>query len=512
MEIKNHSNISVSFPRREWIKKMALFGIVLSTVPSNLFAIGKRNKNKWLLATVTNKNKNSLPINKSIPFDWNYVEIPIGGESLKLNWPINLNQIKVKNLYLRITSATDIREEVEVSVVLAKSKIQIAKIKMDFGHYFQPFQILIPPEFKQQVFSEGVFLTKTKGKQPLWIFIGNDNKTPEILCPHLLLANSFDNHNQWKKRLLSLDSIQTFGWMEGCVLDGIYDTIKKDREASNVFISHLNKYFDQSNFIYEGYNNVRLENKINNVESLLPFAMLAKANSNHPAIKTVIDFCINHADISGNIADTINGKNAVKTEECYTVSYPLAMLSKLYNRPELMHLSIVTLKYRFQFLARESQIHQRMIVPDEKYFSNWGRGIVWLLLGSVKTIPLLPESEDKEWLKNELVKTANLVLNLQQENGLWYCFINDPKTGIETSGSVGIAAALAYGYSKGLLDKKSKIAAQKTYLGLRPYFTADGLLTVTSQVNKGGEVLQREGFRVISNYTLGFLGVLESAI
>ena len=373
MEIKNHSNSSVSFPRRQWIKKMALFGIGLSTVPSNLFAIGNRNKNKWLLATVTYKNSNPLPINKSIPFDWNYAEIPADGERLKLNWSIDLNQIKMKNLYMRITSATDIREEVEVSVVLAKSRKQISTIKMDFGHYFQPFQLSIPPEFRHQVFSEGVFLTKTKGEQPLWIFIGNDNKTPEILSPHLLLANSFENHNQWKKRLLSLDSIQTFGWMEGCVLDGIYDTIKTNSEASNVFITHLNKYFDQSNFMYEGYNNERLENKINSVESLLPFAMLAKANSNHPAIKTAIEYCIFQADENGNITDEKNGKKVAKTEECYTVSYPLALLSKQYNRPELMNLSIATLKYRFQFLENESQIFQRMIIPKDKYFSNWGR-------------------------------------------------------------------------------------------------------------------------------------------
>jgi len=512
LEITPFSKEIATDPRREWIKKMVLFGIVLSAVPSNLFAIGKKKKNQWLIATVSNKNNNPLPINKSIPFDWNYAEIPSDGEGLKLTWSINEKDLVVKNLYLRISSATDIREEVEVSVKLANTNIQIAKFKMDFAHYFQPFQILIQPEYQPQIFSEGVFLTKTIGEKPLWILIGNDNKTPTILSPHLFLSNSFKEHNQWKKRLLSLDSIQTFGWMEGCVLDGIYDCLKKDGESSEVFITHLNKYFDQSNFFYEDYNNERLENKINNVESLLPFAMLAKANPNHLSIKTAIDYCIYQADENGNITDEKNGKKVAKTEECYTVSYPLAMLSKLYNRPDLMNFAIATLKYRFEFLESESQIYQRMIIPKDKYFSNWGRGIVWLLLGSVKTIPLIPEGEDKEWLKNELIKTVNLVLSLQQENGLWYCFINDPKTGIETSGSAGIAAALAYGYSKGLLDKKSKIAAQKTYLGLSNYLTADGLLTATSQVNKGGEELQREGFRVISNYTLGFLGILESAI
>lgn len=491
---------------------MAIFCIVSSAVPSNLFAVPKKKKKQWLLARVSNKNKNRLPINKSIPLDWNYAEIPADGEGLKLSWDSNNNDFESKNLFLRITSATDVREEVEIRIVLVNSGEQIAKFKMDFAHYFQTFQFLIQPEYQQKVFSEGVFLIKTKGEKPLWIYAGDDDKTPEILLPHLLLTNNFNTHNQWKKRLLSLDSIQTFGWMEGCVLDGIYDSINKDREASNVFIAHLNKYFDQKNFCYEGYNNERINNTINNVESLLPFAMLAKANPDHPAIQNAIDFCITNADESGNITDEKNGKRIAKTEECYTVCYPLSMLSAQYNRPELMSLSIATLKYRYQNLESENQVFQQMIFPMDKLFANWGRGIVWLLLGSVKTIPLLPDGEDKEWLKNKLKKTVEMVLKLQQDNGLWYCFIDDSKTGIETSSSAGIAAALAYGYKNGLLDKKSKIAAQKAWEGLLPYFTADGLLTGTSQVNKGGEGLQRDGFRVISNYTLGFLGIFESAI
>jgi unsaturated rhamnogalacturonyl hydrolase len=511
LEINHLRNQFDSITRREWIKKVTAFGIGLSVVPSILFANGKKRRNQWLVSSVSNNNTPPLPKNKSIPFDWNYAEIPSKGEGLKFSWSINIKDYEIKNLYLRITSGTDIREEVEVSVLLAKSKIVLAKLKMDYAHYFQPFQFLIPPEFQNQVLSEGVLLTKSKGENPVWIFIGNDNKTPDVLSPHLFLANDFKDHNQWKKRLLSTDSIQTFGWMEGCVLDGIYDCLKKDPGSSSVFIAHLNQYFDKTNFFYEAYNNERALNTINNVESLLPFAMLAKANPKHPAIDTAIAYCIKNADEKGNITDEKNGKKVAKTEECYTVSYPLAMLSRQFNRPDLMKLAIATLQYRYQFLESESQVFQRMVIPKDKFFSNWGRGIVWLLLGSVKTIPLLPEGEEKEELKNKLKRTVELVLSLQQENGLWFCFINDPKTGIETSGSAGIAAALAFGYKNGLLDKKSKQAAQKAREGLIPFLTADGLLTATSQVNKGGEVLQREGFRVISNYTLGFLGILEAA-
>lgn len=48
--------------------------------------------------------------------------------------------------------------------------------------------------------------------------------------------------------------------------------------------------------------------------------------------------------------------------------------------------------------------------------------------------------------------------------------------------------------------------------GLKKYYTPDGYLTGTAQVNKGGTELQREGFRVISPYTLGFIGILEASL
>jgi unsaturated rhamnogalacturonyl hydrolase len=62
------------------------------------------------------------------------------------------------------------------------------------------------------------------------------------------------------------------------------------------------------------------------------------------------------------------------------------------------------------------------------------------------------------------------------------------------------------------LPEKYKIAAQKCQKGLLTYLTPDGFLTGSAQVNKGGESLQRNGFRVISPYTLGFLGIMEDGL
>lgn len=65
------------------------------------------------------------------------------------------------------------------------------------------------------------------------------------------------------------------------------------------------------------------------------------------------------------------------------------------------------------------------------------------------------------------------------------------------------------GIRNGMLPKTLQKAADKSWSGLQTYLTPDGFLKGSAQVNKGGETLQRSGFRVISPYTLGFLGMIN---
>jgi len=500
----------VNLQRRNCLKTITLSSVALLLFQEKVFSFPNPKLPKWLLAKIINPNS-AIPIDKTIPFDWSFTEIPSNDNGLKLIWQ---EQPKLsKSIHFRITSATDIREEVLVGVFLSNSGKLISNLEMSFAHYMQPFELKIPQEDVEDVFKNGIYLKKVKGNSPLWIFADcSEPKTPPVFCPHLVDFDSFQSGAEWKNRLLSNDSLQTFGWMEGCVLDGIYDLAKNNFKARNVFKDHLKHYFSATDFYYEGYNNQKVINAVNNVESLLPFAMLATLNPSHPAIQTAINFCVAQANENGVVADIEGNKRKIKTEECYTVSYPLALLSTIYKRTDLMNLAIATLKERFALLTEPNAIYQRKINSDNPLFENWSRGVCWLLLGSVKTIVLLPECEDKTILIKELHSAVNFVQSHQQENGLWYCFLDDSASGIETSGSVGIAAALAFGYRNGLLDIASKKASKKAINGLKSYFTPDGFLKGTAQVNKGGEALQRNGFRVISPYTLGLYGILEASI
>ena len=240
----------------------------------------------------------------------------------------------------------------------------------------------------------------------------------------------------------------------------------------------------------------------------MPFAILAQTNPSHPLLKTAIEFCEAHANAEGVIADGTGNNRMVKTEECYTVSYPLAVLAKTLNRPDLAQLALKTLQSRISVIEKGNSIYQRGTEQGELYFENWSRGVAWYLLGLVKTIVHLPENVEKESLIISFQKSVEKVIAYQQSNGLWFNFFHQPETGFETSGTAGIAAALTYGFQHGLLNEKAKTAAIKAQIGLLPYLTPDGYLTGTAQVNKGGDALQQNGFRIISPYTLGFFAHL----
>lgn len=468
----------------------------------------KNDAYRYLLAKVT-CGEAILPYDKYIAFDWAFSEISADNNAIKLSWNQAIPN-KTESARLCITSATDVREELILEVRTAISGKKIAEWDLRFAALMQPFDLSIPSEDLKAVFTEGITIKMIKGTKPFWFFTGNSSSksAPKAYLPHLLVYGENTKKDAWKDRLLSLESLQTFGWQQGIVWDGLLELSKHSAQAKTVLTRQLELYFAHDSLVYCNLNNVKTVEKIHTVESILPFAILAQTNPTHPLLKTAIEFCKVHANAEGIIADGTGNNRMLKTEECYTVSYPLAVLAKKLNRPDLAKLAIKTLQSRVSILEKGNSIYQRGTEQGELYFENWSRGVAWYLLGLVKTLVHLPESAEKESLKISLQKSVEKVLVYQQPNGLWFNFFHEPKTGLETSGTAGIAAALTYGFQNGLLNEKHKTAAIKAQIGLLPYLMPDGYLTGTAQVNKGGDALQQNRFRVISPYTLGFFAHL----
>jgi len=490
--------------RREMLKATTMLA---STITIANWAI--RKQYRYELANISGGDA-IIPNGKYISFDWSFSEISNQNKGIKLSWN-NLDIKSKDSARLRITSATDVREALVLEVRSAISNRKIADWNLQFAAYMQPFDLEIPRENVEEVLSEGIFLTIKKGTKPFWIFTNKNSQkfTPNAYLPHLLIHNSVDK-NAWEDRFLSLDSVQTFGWQQGIVWDGLFEMSKNSAKARQVLAQQMDLYFGNDTLIYAKYNNEKETNKINGVESILPFAILAQTNPKHPMLKSAIEFCEAHANKEGVIADGKGNNRLLKTEECYTISYPLAVMAKTFNRPDLADLAIETLKSRIRLLEKGDIIYQRGTEQGELFFENWSRGVAWYLLGVAKSLVYLPESKETGEIKISFQKSVEKVIKLQQSNGLWYNFFHQPETGLETSGTAGIAAALNYGFQHGLLNENAKKAANKARAGLNAYFTPDGYLTGTAQVNKaeGGNDLQRNGFRIISPYTLGLVAHL----
>ena len=256
--------------------------------------------------------------------------------------------------------ALDDQEVKRIALIVPQSQRQIGTFDIRYAFTTQIFELVLTPEDTQTVISEGVELRMEQGSTPLYIFSGSSETVdlPGPYRPHLMLSENTDPLEQFKKRMLSLDSITLFGWMEGCVLDGIYDlqALVPREKAQEVARRHLDLFFDETNNLrYENFHNEPVDKDITTVEATLPFAVLAKLNPQHPVMNQVVAYWKSHTDGRGAIKDG----DLLTTEGCYTVAYPLAVAGERLQRLDLDEQALAQLIYRKNMLVDPYSIYQR---------------------------------------------------------------------------------------------------------------------------------------------------------
>ncbi|WP_194975887.1 glycoside hydrolase family 88 protein [Aquiflexum lacus] len=172
---------------------------------------------------------------------------------------------------------------------------------------------------------------------------------------------------------------------------------------------------------------------------------------------------------------------------------------------------------RKEFLSETNGIYQRSTANRQKSYGNWGRGVAWYLLGIVKTLREFENTDfgdlnELEEIWKDFLKQAGFVLGLQNEKGLFYSYIDIPETGVDTSATAGITAAFAWGFCMEILIEEFVKAASLAYHALQEYISEDGFLRSVSQINRGGEELQKGGYRVISQFGMGLVAQLYAGL
>uniref|UniRef100_UPI0035938631 glycoside hydrolase family 88 protein n=1 Tax=Aquiflexum sp. TaxID=1872584 RepID=UPI0035938631 len=93
-------------------------------------------------------------------------------------------------------------------------------------------------------------------------------------------------------------------------------------------------------------------------------------------------------------------------------------------------------------------------------------------------------------------------------------FADRSETIKESSGTAGIAAAMAIGVRRGWLGPEAEVSAMKAFEGLKTRLTPDGFIIGTSPSNKhqGGEVFQAESQGIIGKWTMGLFAQLAAEL
>ncbi len=482
--------------------------------------INKFSPNAFYYVTASSVEASKLPIPSSMrtPFEWNW--FGVHNEAVVLKFKKDSKQKAMPALF-RISTAIDVREKKLVEVYLPLSNKKLGVLDIRYSPVFQPFELALSANDVEAVFAEGLALKQIKGDSPLWLFTekDNDNTSNQALMPHLLFyKNQTKPIEAFFTNFLSLNSVQTFGWMEGCVLDGLMDLNKRypEKKITAQIDAHLNLYFDnQKNLFYEGPYSKPYKNEFYGIEALLPFAAIAQRDTKHPLLSKVADYCLSKKDSNGLIID-----RDTTTEGCYTIAYPLASIAVALQQKELAASAIQQLLIRKNLLVKDEKIHQKMDENKQLSFANWARGVSWYLLGLVRTLSLLDENpalcvgleNEISILKQEFTRAADWAIQYQNSANLWFCFLDKPASGIDTSGSAGFAAAMAIGVAKGYLQASKYVTLPSTLKSLYSYITPDGFLSGASQANKGGLALQESGYRVISQYASGLMAQLIAAL
>jgi unsaturated rhamnogalacturonyl hydrolase len=450
------------------------------------------------------------PIEKRIPFGWKAAPINIGSQlQSSIKWS---SKVINSSTSFRITVAIDVREEKIVELISLKSKIVLGKLDIRFSSVFQTYEVSLSKEDTLVAIREGIGLKLIKGEEPLWFFTEGSEEIPldPVFKPHLLTETKQGDITTFQHRFGSLASIQQFGWMEGCVLDGLLDLgLRQNAEA------HLNLYMnnDLDRLIYEDPRSHPVDGQFYGIESLLPIAILAKLYPQSCILTQAIDY------MNGMRSDEgiINDKSEITAEGNYTIAYPLACLANTMNSNYLAEQSLLQLSVRKELLWKDHTLYLRYLEDGTRTFKNWGRAYVWYLLGIIRTIKelksqkRLSESLEEYW-KEEFNRAWNITWSYRNDEGLWDCYVDEPCTEVEISTTTGIAAASAIGINLGFLPNSYKSELRKTLNSLVTFLTPDGLIKGSSQANKGGEPLQRNGYRVLSQVSMGLLAQLIHAI
>jgi unsaturated rhamnogalacturonyl hydrolase len=424
-----------------------------------------------LSANVVSAPEVPLAEGKREPFGWKTGAI--SSTPMLLAWP-DFPHDAIPTA-LRITVGLDVRDEKIIEAYLPISGRVLGIFDVRFGCLFQVFSIPLAATDVPEVKREGVALRLTKGAE-LRVFTSGKGM-PAALQPHLLLPGTADPLTEFFARMDTLACVQAFSWQEGCVLDGLLDLAALPSHAAlkDAASRHFQRFIIDGKLVYENATSTPSDGRIYGIEGALPYAALAKLDPKNPLLDYVVSSLLKRKDPEGCIQDGSH----TSSEGAYTVGYPLAVIANLQENAALEEIALIQLSVR-QARLFDGKSFWRTHEPNADGIKRgnraWARGFAWQFLGYARTLRELKHRSDLAPHIAAFQALAAWVLPFQRPDGLWSVILDNPELTPDTSGSAGIAAALAIGAQQGWLEINVQAMAAKTLAGLKAHLTSDGLL------------------------------------
>ncbi len=421
---------------------------------------------------------------------------------LRLKWNGVSKQSLGQNPRFRLSLASGLRTYQFLELSLPKGDI-LGTIDISMATSYQVFEWIVPQESIDSILEQGIEI-RVKGKGVAVSFFVAGEQVPPALCPHLLIPGKLSPEKEFFKRFITRAGTTNYGWEGACVLDGLAALSAQSKRPlpyQKALESLLQSYFPEKSPL----------KTYPSVENTSCVAQLAFWQPKHPEIANVLAFWQSRKNGKGEIID----HRQTAAEGNYTVAWPLAVIAKQLNRPELAEEAIAQLRVRKAHLVDEKGAiwlrHREGGTPLRTY-KLWSRGITWYFLGMAKTMDLLPQPPPD--LIAEYQRTANYLRTLQDAEGMWHVFAEELETIPESSGTAGIATAMAIGIRRGWIGEEFRPVALKSLAALRSRLTPDGFLKSVAYCNRaeGGEEFQRKSKGSILQFGMGFYAQLVAEL
>jgi len=421
---------------------------------------------------------------------------------LVLKWKSIDKRLLGKAPRLRLTTASGLRSWQYLDITLPGGEL-LGSMDISMTTSYQVFELILPIKKIDALLKSGVEV-RSRGKgEPVSFFVSG-SEVPDALCPHLLIPGTLSPREEFLNRFVTKAGIDGYGWQGGCVLDGLAALVSRAKYPEpykKALENLLNLYFPKGAPLHT----------YPSIENTSCVAQLANSQPHHPEIENALAFWKSRENERGEVVD----HNQVAAEGNYTVSWPLATIAKQLNRPELVEKAIQGLRFRAQYLIDEQGDHwlrYRFGANPLRTYKHWSRGNAWYFLGMAKTMDVLPEVPAD--LITEFQRAAKHYAGLQDAEGMWHMFACEPETAPESSGTAGIATAMAIGVRHGWLGKEYEKIARKALIAIENRLTPDGFLTCVAHCNRpeGGEKFQRETKGSILKFGMGFYAQLLSEL